>query len=368
MNGRTIATQPMELSKGPVLVTGGAGFIGCVLASKLVESGARVVVVDVLHPQVHASSGRPPRLNDEVELLPVDVTATSEWDAVLKLVRPSHVVHLAAETGTGQSLLEASRHGRVNVVGTTEMLDALMRAGIVPDHIVLSSSRAVYGEGEWVTPGGAAFYPGPRTHAALEGAQWDPIGPDGEVASPRPSAAHRTSPHPTSIYGATKLAQEHILSAWCAATGTRLSTLRFQNVYGPGQSPTNAYTGVVTFFATSARRGGRLNVYEDGRILRDFVYVEDVVDSILAALARPPERARVVDIGSGTTVSIHDVARTIAAAFDAPEPAVSGQFRDGDVRAAITDIEAAAKELAYQPKWTLQQGIATLVSSMTEDQ
>lgn len=205
MNGRTIATQPMELSKGPVLVTGGAGFIGCVLASKLVESGVRVVVIDVLHPQVHASTGRPLRLNDEVELFPVDVTATSEWDAVLKLVRPSHVVHLAAETGTGQSLLEASRHGRVNVVGTTEMLDALMRAGIVPDHIVLSSSRAVYGEGEWVTQGGTAFYPGPRTHAALEGAQWDPIGPDGGVASPRPSVAHRTSPHPTSIYGATEI-------------------------------------------------------------------------------------------------------------------------------------------------------------------
>jgi dTDP-L-rhamnose 4-epimerase len=358
----------MESSKGPILVTGGAGFIGCALTSRLVELGLRVVVIDVLHPQVHASPGRPLRLSDEVALLPIDVTATSEWDAVLKLVRPSQIVHLAAETGTGQSLSQASRHARVNVVGTTEMLDALMRASVVPEQIVLSSSRAVYGEGEWVTEAGTGFYPGPRTHSALQAAQWDPIGPDGGIASPLPSVADRTSTHPTSIYGATKLAQEHILSAWCAATGSSLSILRFQNVYGPGQSPTNSYTGVVTLFASLARRGGQLPVYEDGRILRDFVYIEDVVDSILAAIARPAQRTRIVDVGSGTTVSIHEVARRIAAAFEAPEPAVSGQFRDGDVRAAITDIEAAAKELAYQPKWTLQQGIAALLSSMTEGQ
>ena len=116
------------------------------------------------------------------------------------------------------------------------MLDALLRAQVIPEHIVLSSSRAVYGEGEWITRSGVTFSPGPRTHAAFLAGQWNPVGPDGEVATPRPSVAGRTSPHPTSIYGATKLTQELVLSAWSAATGAPLSTLRFQNVYGPGQS------------------------------------------------------------------------------------------------------------------------------------
>ncbi len=182
------------------------------MTSRLVESGSSVVVLDVLHPQVHTSTGRPPRLPEEVTLLPVDITGASEW-TVLRLVRPTVIVHLAAETGTGQSLVEASQHGRVNVLGTTEMLDALLRAQVIPEHIVLSSSRAVYGEGEWITRSGVTFSPGRRTHAAFLAGQWNPVGPDGEVATPRPSVAGRTSPHPTSIYGATKLTQELVLSA-----------------------------------------------------------------------------------------------------------------------------------------------------------
>jgi dTDP-L-rhamnose 4-epimerase len=301
-----------------------------------------------------------------VELLPVDVTTTSEWDAVLKIVQPVQVVHLAAETGTGQSLTEATRHGMVNVVGTTQMIDALTRAAIVPEQIVLSSSRAVYGEGEWRTAGGESFYPTPRSHDTLRRGQWDPTGPDGAAASPLPSTAGRTVPRPSSIYGATKLAQEHILAAWCAAGETSLSILRFQNIYGPGQSLTNAYTGVVTIFASVARQKGQLDVYEDGRILRDFVYIDDVVASVLAALDCPPTGTRTLDIGSGSTVSIHDVARLIARMFDAPEPKVSGQFRDGDVRAAVTDIAAAARELSYRPQWTLEDGLEALVSSLPD--
>jgi dTDP-L-rhamnose 4-epimerase len=347
-----------------ILITGGAGFIGCALASRLVDRGDRVVAVDVLHPQVHTSPGRPDRLRDEVELLPVDVTSTQEWDAVLKLVRPDQIVHLAAETGTGQSLTEASRHGRVNVVGTTEMLDALTRSAWAPEHIVLSSSRAVYGEGEWQAGDGTTFYPAPRTHAALELARWDPVGPDDSAGTALPSRADRTVPRPTSVYGATKLAQEHVLGAWCAATGTALSVLRFQNVYGPGQSLTNSYTGVVSFFASAARRGETLDVYEDGRIIRDFVYIEDVVAAVLAAIGAPPEERRTLDIGSGVITTIHDVAVTMAAMLEAPKPQISGRFRDGDVRAASTDIGPAGEDLGYRPVWSLQQGIEALLASM----
>lgn len=107
-----------------VLITGGAGFIGSGLAKVLLEQGVRVLVADSLHPQVHTEFGRPGRLPVEAELIPFDVTDPVAWDALLKIERPATVVHLAAETGTGQSLRESSRHGQVNCVGTTQMLDA----------------------------------------------------------------------------------------------------------------------------------------------------------------------------------------------------------------------------------------------------
>lgn len=349
------------------LITGGAGFIGCALAARLLDDGDEVVVLDVLHPQVHPERCRPPRLPAAATLVPFDVTVASGWDALLRLVRPDRVVHLAAETGTGQSLTEASRHGRVNVVGTTELVDALHRADTVPAHIVLTSSRAVYGEGRWRSAGGVEFSPGPRTHAQLATGRFEPTGPDGGPATPLPSRAGHTPPAPTSVYGATKLAQEHVLEAWTAATGVPLSVLRLQNVYGPGQSVTNAYTGVVTFFARAARAGERLEVYEDGAIVRDFVYVEDVTDALVAALARPPAGRHLLDVGSGAPTTIAALATRLAERLGAPEPVVTGRFRDGDVRAASCDIGPAGEELGYRPRWELGAGLDALLAWMDEE-
>ena len=267
--------MPME----KVLVTGGAGFIGSRLATRLCQEGIDVVVADVLHPQVHAG-GRPGALPEAATLFPLDVTYGPTWDALFQLIEPDTVVHLAAETGTGQSLLEASRHGAVNVVGTTQLLDAMARSGHIPDHVVLSSSRAVYGEGEWESDG-HRFYPPQRTHADLEAKEWDPRSPSGGVAHALPSVAGATRTEPINVYGATKLAQEHILKAWGGALGSSVSILRFQNVYGVGQSLTNPYTGVLSLFAQMALRGEALPVYEDGSIIRDFVYVDDVVDALV---------------------------------------------------------------------------------------
>ena len=240
-----------------VLITGGAGFIGSRLATALVAAGHDVTVADVLHPQVHDTPGRPTSLAPGVNLLPVDVTSAEGWSALLHLVRPGIVVHLAAETGTGQSLTEASRHASVNVVGTTRMLDAMTAAGHTPDHFLLASSRAVYGEGAWARPDGTLTYPSPRRHDDLEARHWDPVGDDGAPLRPVASRAAVTSPHPSNVYAATKLAQEHILGAWCAAMGPALTTLRLQNVFGPGQSPRNSYTGILTLFVASGRRRGR---------------------------------------------------------------------------------------------------------------
>ncbi|WAJ47679.1 NAD-dependent epimerase/dehydratase family protein [Mycobacterium sp. Aquia_216] len=342
-----------------MLITGGAGFIGSALSRRLVKAGYDVAVMDVLHPQVHAA-GQAIDLPTSVRLFPGDVTHAPDWDAVLRLFRPSQVVHLAAETGTAQSLSEATRHGLVNVVGTTQLLDALSRSGIVPDQLVLASSRAVYGEGAWQC-GTQIFYPRPRSHAQLAAGIWDPQGPTGERAVPLPSCADRTEPRPTNVYAATKLAQEHTLAAWATAHDTKVSVLRLQNVYGPGQSLTNSYTGIVALFARLAREHHSLEVYEDGRIVRDFVYVDDVIDALFASVQQPAPQPRCLDIGSGTPTTIHELAQTISAVCGAPEPVVVAKFRDGDVRAASCDIEPAKAALDWRPNWTLDDGLRELL-------
>jgi dTDP-L-rhamnose 4-epimerase len=347
------------LKTSSVLITGGAGFIGSALARRLVEAGYDVAVMDVLHPQVHGE-GKAIDLPPSVRLFTGDVTHAPDCDAVLRLFQPSQIVHLAAETGTAQSLSEATRHGSVNVVGTTQLLDALSRAALVPDQLVLASSRAVYGEGAWQY-GSELFYPPPRSHAQLLAGIWDPQGPTGETVVQLPSCAGRTEPRPTNIYAATKLAQEHILAAWTAAHDTKLSVLRLQNVYGPGQSLTNSYTGIVALFARLAREQRTLEVYEDGRILRDFVYIDDVVEALFAAIGRPATEPRCVDIGSGLPTTIHELAQKIAAICDAPEPVVVAKFRDGDVRAARCDIDLATTQLDWRPKWSLEEGLRALL-------
>jgi dTDP-L-rhamnose 4-epimerase len=342
-----------------VLITGGAGFIGSALARRLVEAGYDLAVMDILHPQVHAE-GAKIDLPSSVRLFTGDVTHAPDCDAVLRMFKPAQIVHLAAETGTAQSLSEATRHGSVNVVGTTQLLDALGRCGHVPDQLVLASSRAVYGEGAWQS-GDDVFYPPPRSHAQLVAGVWDPQGPTGDPAIPLASSASRTEPRPTNIYAATKLAQEHILAAWTAAHDTKLSVLRLQNVYGPGQSLTNSYTGIVALFARLSLEKQALEVYEDGRIVRDFVYIDDVVEGLFAAIESPAAPSRYVDIGSGVPTTIHELAQQLAAICGASEPVVVGKFRDGDVRAARCDIEPATNQLGWRPKWSLEEGMRALL-------
>ncbi|MGD9795687.1 MAG: NAD-dependent epimerase/dehydratase family protein [Acidimicrobiia bacterium] len=349
-----------------VLVTGGAGFIGSRLCARLAADGWDVVAADVLHPQVHPDRVLPPEFPDGCEFVPFDVAIADPWEPLLRRAQPDCIVHLAAETGTGQSLSEASRHASVNVLGTTRMLDAAYRLSERPRHFVLTSSRAVYGDGAWASADGTVSYPGTRTPASLRAGQWDHVAPDGGALTALASIAGTTQTHPTNVYAATKLAQEHILESWCAATETALSILRLQNVYGPGQSITNSYTGVLTFFARAAIAHDVIDVYEDGEIIRDFVFVGDVVDALAAAVSSPPATKRLLDIGSGAATTIAAAAKLMADAAGAPAPKVSGRFREGDVRAASCSIDAARADLGYAPATDLATGVGQLLSWVAE--
>jgi len=355
----------METNNVSVLLTGGAGFIGCAVARRLIAARhGEVTVVDLLHPQVHAGQRVPPLLPAEVRFIPFDVTVRSAWVSLLRAIAPDCIVHLAAETGTAQSLSEASRHASTNVVGIARLLDALLEADAIPRHLVVISSRAVYGEGVWQS-GSDRFSPGPRRHEDLLRAQWNPkFREGGPEAVPLPMRADSTPANPTSIYGATKLAQEHMARAWAAATDCPLSILRLQNVYGPGQSLTNPYTGIVPLFAAAARRGEAIEVYEDGLINRDFVYIDDAAWAIARCVTEPASGCRVLDIGAGKATTLLELANRIADSFAAPPPRVTGAFRDGDVRSAWADIGVTAAELGFSPRWDLADGLSAFLEWM----
>ncbi|WP_455834816.1 NAD-dependent epimerase/dehydratase family protein [Pseudarthrobacter siccitolerans] len=353
MSQTIIAPRP----GGTVIVTGGAGFIGCAISPALAENFDRVVVLDNLHPQIHSSGTRPVELHPDAELVVGDVTEAEIWDKLLADVSPDVVIHLAAETGTGQSLEESTRHARVNVVGTTQLLDGLNRSGRLPRRIVLSSSRAVYGEGAWRKQDGSLYYPGQRTSETLDKARWD--FPDSDPTAMKASEVY---PAPVSVYGATKLAQENILQTWANSYGVQSAILRLQNVYGPGQSLINPYTGIMSLFCRMAKSGKSIPLYEDGDVRRDFILIDDIASAIVAAAVSADVAREPLDIGSGEFQTIGTAARLIAKHYGAPEPHVTGQYRQGDVRHAWADIGAAQQVLGWAPKYQLAEGIERLAT------
>lgn len=341
--------------KDCILLTGGAGFIGSALSHLITGPGALpVVAIDSLHPQVHAQGIRPPELHDDVRLIVADVCEPATWVSFLAEWRPSIVVHLAAETGTGQSLSEASRHTHVNVTGTARMLDAFAAVGHVPQRFVLSSSRAVYGEGVWLEADGTRVSPGQRSKAMLDAGQWDFAN-----ATALPFVADSTPANPTSIYGATKLAQEQIIRSWALSFGSEIAILRLQNVYGPGQSLDNPYTGIVSLFSRLARAGKSIPLYEDGLMRRDFIFISDVARALHAAMYERHAEGQIHDIGYGKPTTIADVANLIAAHYAAPAPHVCGKYRNGDVRHAGCEV-TRAEAIGWQPEVELADGINQL--------
>lgn len=337
------------------LITGGAGFIGCEVSTLIEDAFDNIIVIDNLHPQIHKLRERPAHLSQKVDLYVADIMDPITWDEVLSKWKPDLILHLAAETGTGQSLTESSRHANVNVVGTTQMLDGLIRNNAKPSKIVLCSSRAVYGEGKWINEEEGSFYPGQRSNEQLANGEWD-----FKNSTFLPMNSSYTTPQPTSIYGATKLAQEHLITCWCKSYGINYTVLRLQNVYGPGQSLINSYTGIVSLFVRLAKQKNSIPLYEDGMMLRDFVFITDVAQAIYEVMINENANGKVFDIGSGYGATIKEVAELVAKRYNAPSPEVCGKYRNGDVRHAQADISDTLESLNWSPNVSLDEGMNML--------
>jgi dTDP-L-rhamnose 4-epimerase len=308
-------------------------------------------------PQVHGSTGRPEYLDPEAELIQGDVRDT---DAVKKaLVGVDSVVHLSARVGVGQSMYEIAEYCRVNTVGTAVLLEALLDHR--PARLVVASSMSIYGEGLYVRSDGANCPAAQRTRAQLEAAQWDPCDSDGQPLTPVPTPESK-APSLSSVYALNKFDQERLCLLFGEAYQVPTIALRFFNVYGPYQALSNPYTGVLAIFASRLLNGRAPLIFEDGAQRRDFVSVHDVARACELALRTEGLAGEVVNIGSGESISVNEIATRLGAILgrEALTPELAGKYRVGDIRHCFADISRAERVLGYRPRISLDDGLVEL--------
>lgn len=324
-----------------VVIMGGAGFIG----SKILELYANddVHIFDNLSAIVHTNESINEFLERGAALTVGDVRNADEVHEFLDAVRPTVLVYLAAETGTGRSLYNLRLNSGVNVMGLSNVLDSLSRLEHKPDRIVFSATRAVYGEGPYQNAVGEIVYPQMRSEQQLAKGQFE-----FEGLKPLAMNAALHHPNPSNIYGSTKLCQEHLLKNWCDAFAVPLYTFRLQNVYGAGQSLSNPYTGVLIHFLRCAHNKSAIPIYENGNITRDFVHVDDVARLLICAIDGQGT-AGTYDCGSGERVALETVAAEISDIANSVPPVMVGTYRLGDVRHASADITNTLAHFDWTP-------------------
>jgi dTDP-L-rhamnose 4-epimerase len=319
--------------------------------------------MDNLSAQVH---GAVPACNSVVLADPLvtvirgDVRKRRDWLHALKDIHC--VIHLAAETGTAQSMYQVDLYTSVNVGSTAMLFDILGNESHSVEKVILASSRSVYGEGAYDCGKCGRMYPAARLESELRARRWDPrcsTCGGALISAPTPENAVI---RPASIYAATKFAQEELTRIAGAALGIRTVVLRFQNVYGEGQSLKNPYTGILSIFSNRIRQNKPIHLFEDGQESRDFVHVTDVARAVCAAVFRCSADGMILNIGSGEKTTVEQIARTLKKCFgDETDPVVSGQYRLGDIRHCYADLSKARLALDFEPAVELETGLDQFV-------
>lgn len=342
-----------------VLVTGGAGFIGSHLADELLASGYAVRVLDDLSPQVHGSGRRrPDYLASDVELQVGDVRDPAAVSRALDGVEA--VYHFAARVGVGQSMYEIAEYTSVNNLGTAVLLEQLAKKPV--DRLVVASSMSIYGEGLYRTSDGTLVTDAERHPGRLKEGDFEPRTAEGERLEPVPTPESKP-PVLSSVYALSKYDQERLCLMTGRAYGIPTVALRFFNVYGTRQALSNPYTGVLAIFASRFLNGRAPLIFEDGRQRRDFVSVRDLARACRLALEVPEARDQVLNVGSGQSVSVREIADRLARVLGREiEPEITGRYRVGDVRHCFADISRAQRVLGFRPEVTLEDGLLELAA------
>ena len=354
-----------------ILVTGGAGFIGSNLSLKLLSKGYEVTILDNLSKQIHGANPdkTSPLYNsikNKVHFIEGSVTNREDWLKAIDSV--DCIVHLAAETGTGQSMYEIEKYVGVNIGGTALMLDILTNTHHTVKKVVVAESRAIYGEGRYYSKELNQFvYPTERSEAAMRAGDFEVKYKGCDSPLKLVGTTEDSMIHPTSVYGITKQVQGQLVHLVCPSIGIASVSYRYQNVYGPGQSLSNPYTGILSIFSTRIRNGNGINIFEDGKETRDFVYIDDVVDATILGIEKEEANGHVFNVGTGVATDVLTVARTLIEKYEIDVPVtISGNFRLGDIRHNYADITAARTILGFEPKWSFSDGIGEFVKWVNE--
>ena len=343
------------------MITGGAGFIGSQLALRLLKEGYFVTVLDNLSPQIH---GENPEIDSplyqsisgKVDFIKGDITNRNDVETALE--NADAVIHFAAETGTGQSMYEIEKYNRVNVSGTALLLDVLVNKTHNVKKFVLASSRAVYGEGKYRNADNETVYPENRTLTLMEQGFYEMTDDKGRSLTPV-ATDESAKLHPTSYYGLTKLQQEEMVKLVCSSVAIPFVILRYQNVYGVGQSLLNPYTGILSIFSTQILSGKETNVFEDGLPSRDFINIEDTVEATFRSLKNDLANNEIINVGTGKPTSVLSVAKMLAKMYGKQEKInVSGDFRIGDIRHNFADLSKMKRILNFESTVSFEQGIS----------
>ena len=345
-----------------VLITGGAGFIGSNVAIKLIERGYDVTVLDALSPQIHGdfpekTSPLYLSIKDQVHFVKGSVTSREDWMKALD--DQDAVIHLAAETGTGQSMYEIEKYVHTNIGGTALLLDILTNTEHHVKRVLVAESRAIYGEGKYYCNNCGYVFPIDRRGVDMAKGDYECHCPTcGELVK-LVSTTEDSAIHPSSVYGITKQVQGQLVHLICPSIGVESVSFRYQNVYGPGQSLTNPYTGILSIFSTRIKNHNPINIFEDGMESRDFVYINDVVDATIKGLEVPEANGHAFNVGTGVATDVLTVAKTLCEEYGIDVPIkVSGNYRLGDIRHNYADITLAKEILGFEPKWSFKDGIA----------
>jgi dTDP-L-rhamnose 4-epimerase len=344
-----------------ILVTGGAGFIGSFVVDRLLAAGHTVRVLDNLDPQVHPE-GAPAYLAAEAELVRGDVRDHGLLERTV--ADADAVVHAAAAVGVGQSLYRVEHYVDVNVRGTATLLDCLQHRASLLRKLLVFTSMTGYGEGVYRRPSdGRLLRVETRTEADIARHGWEPVCPEtGEPLEQAPTPED-SALLARNVYALTKRWQEELALSLAGVYGFPVVCLRLFNVYGPRQSLSNPYTGVLAIFLARLLAGEQPVVYEDGGQSRDFISVHDVADTALRVLETDAADGQVMNLGSGEPRRIADIGHVLATLTgreDLP-PRVTGQFRRGDIRHCTADVSRARRGLGFVPRVAWDDGLRELL-------
>jgi dTDP-L-rhamnose 4-epimerase len=338
-----------------ILITGGAGFIGSNVAHELLKSGHNITLFDNFSPQIHGGKNTlPPDLEGKVKLIIGDVINKEQFHEAL---RGQHVIiHYAAETGTGQSMYDVSSYTMVNVQATSTLCDYIINEPHEIETVIVASSRSIYGEGKYHSELRGDVYPEPRTFKSVKNT-FEVICPHTGKSNLIVKPTDESSKvHPSSFYGITKQVQEQMIIMATGLKNINGFALRYQNVYGPGQSLKNPYTGILSIFSRLALQNAAINIFEDGLESRDFVYVDDVVQATVACLNF--KGRHILNVGSGIPTTVIEVAQEIISYLNSKsEINISGAFREGDIRHNFADLTLVKATIGFVPDWSFRDGL-----------